>query len=75
MDNWNLDTPRASYKQTVDAWVNAIRAQEALAIENHSEVVWEEWDATGLSEEDLRTKVDEARDVYEDALREANLRF
>jgi hypothetical protein len=75
MDNSNLDQLRVTYKQAIDQWVVAIRAEEALATSDHSEVAWERWDEAGLAKEDLNSKAKEARDAYKDALREANLGF
>jgi hypothetical protein len=75
MDNANLDQPRLAYKKAVDEWVNAIRAEEALAKPDHSEVAWEKWDAAGFVEDDAQTKAKEARDAYKDALRDVNLGF
>ena len=39
-----LDQLRLTYKQAVDNWVEAIRAEEALATEDHSMVAMENWD-------------------------------
>jgi hypothetical protein len=75
IDNATLDQLRLNYKKLVDEWVNAIRAQEALATPDHSEVAWEKWDAAGFVEEDAQTKAKEARDAYEGGLREANMGF
>jgi hypothetical protein len=75
MDNANLDQPRLAYKKAVDEWVNAIRAEEALAKPDYSEVAWEKWDAAGFVEDDAQTKAKEARDAYKDALRDVNLGF
>jgi hypothetical protein len=75
MDNPNFDQLRLAYKQAVDQWVTAIRAEEALATADHSEPAWERWDEAGFAEQDLQSKAKEARDAYKDALREANLGF
>jgi hypothetical protein len=75
MDNLNLDQLRLAYKQAVDQWVGAIRAEEALATPDHSEVAWERWDEAGFAEQDLQSKAKKARDAYKDGLREANLGF
>jgi len=56
MDSSSLDQLRVTYKQAVDQWVAAIRAEEALATSDHSEVAWERWDEAGLAEEDLESK-------------------
>ena len=36
MDDQDLDQLLRSYRQAVDAWVGAIRAEESLATEDHS---------------------------------------
>jgi len=75
MDISNLDALRLAYKQAVDEWVAAIRAGEALATPDHSEVAWEHWDEATLAEQDAQEKAKRARDEYEDALRNLNLGF
>ena len=75
MDKSTLDQLRLDYKKATDEWVLAIRAEEALATPDHSEVAWEHWDTAGLAEEDARSKAKHARDEYKDGLREANLGF
>ena len=46
-----------------------LRAEEALASPDHSEVAMEHWDAAGFTEQDAQTKAKKARDEYKDALR------
>jgi hypothetical protein len=75
MDTSTLDSLRLAYKLATDQWVNAIRAEEALATADHSVVAWEHWDTAGFAEEDARAKAKAARDAYKDGLREANLGF
>jgi hypothetical protein len=75
MDIANLDELRLAYKQASEQWVLAIRAEEALATPDHSEVAWENWDAAGLAEQEAQSKAKAAKDAYENALREANLGF
>jgi hypothetical protein len=69
MDNATLDELQCAYKQAVDQWVAAIRAEEALATPDHSEVAMENWDAAGFAEQDAQKKAKDARDEYKDALR------
>jgi len=69
MDKATLDELQRTYKQTVDQWVAAIRAEEALATPDHSEVAMERWDAAGFAEQDAQKKAKQARDEYKDALR------
>jgi hypothetical protein len=75
MENSNLDELRLAYKKATDEWVDAIRAEEALATPDHSEVAWEHWDTATLAEQDAQGKAKAARDAYKDGLREANLGF
>jgi len=75
MDTSALDELRLAYKQATDEWVTAIRAEEALATADHSEVAWEHWDTATLAEQDAGSKAKVARDAYKDGLREANLGF
>jgi hypothetical protein len=75
MDNLNFDELRIAYKQATEEWVEAIRAEEALATSDHSEAAWDKWDTAGLAVEDAQAKAEEARDAFKDALREVNLGF
>ena len=70
MDKSKLDELQLAYKQTVDQWVVAIRAEEALATLDHSEVAMERWDAAGFAEQDAQNKAKHARDEYKDGLRQ-----
>ena len=73
MSEPNLDQLRFLYKKAVDEWVDAIRAEEALATPDHSMVAWENWDAAHLAEHDAHEKVSEAREAYKDGLRAVNI--
>ncbi len=75
MDKSALDQLRLAYKQATEKWVQAIRAEEALATPDHSELAWEHWDGAGLAEEDARSKAKLARDEYRDELRKVNFGF
>jgi hypothetical protein len=70
MTKARLSEFRLTYKKAVDEWVNAIRAEEALATTDHSMTAMELWDAAHFKEEDAQTKAIEARDAYKDALRD-----
>jgi hypothetical protein len=72
MTKSNLDPLRIAYKQAVDEWVDAIRAEEALATEDHSMVAMEKWDDAHFQEQDAQKKANEARDAYKGELRQAN---
>jgi len=69
MEDSKLDELQQTYKQAVDEWVAAIRAEEALATPDHSEVAMERWDRAGFAEQDAQEKAKHARDQYKDALR------
>jgi hypothetical protein len=72
MSDTNLDQLRLNYKKAVDEWVEAIRAEEALATPDHSMRAMEAWDAAHFKEHDAHTRATEAREAYKDGLREAN---
>jgi hypothetical protein len=72
MDKANLDQLRFAYKAEVDKWVDAIRAEEALAKEDHSMIAMEKWDDAHFREQDAQKNANEARDAYKDGLRQVN---
>ena len=66
-----LDQLQAAYKAAVDAWVEAIRHEEALAsVADHSVADVDAWEAADEAEDEAREKAKEAKQAYEDALRE-----
>ncbi|HUE41943.1 MAG TPA: hypothetical protein VMP12_00190 [Candidatus Sulfotelmatobacter sp.] len=67
-----LDKLRDDYKKAVDAWVAAIRAEEALATPDHSMTAMEKWDEAHFREQDAQKTATTARDGYKDALRSVN---
>jgi hypothetical protein len=72
MSNSDLDQLRLAYKTAVDEWVDAIRAEEALATPDHSMVAMEHWGTAHFAEHDAHLKAIEAREAYKDALRMVN---
>jgi hypothetical protein len=64
-----LDELQAAYKNTVEAWIAAIRKEEALASVNHDVADVDKWEQAHLEEDELRNKVKTAKEEYEDALR------
>lgn len=70
-----LDQMQSAYKSAVEEWVAAIREEEALASGNHSEAELDAWEAAGFKEEEARNKAKEAKEQYEDALREKFFNF
>jgi hypothetical protein len=69
MSKPNLDELQTTYKQAVDRWVAAIRAEEALATPNHSETAMEQWDEADFSVQDSEKQARKARDQYKEGLR------
>ena len=69
MGNSSLDELQLAYKQAVDRWVQAIRAEEALATPDHSESAMERWDEAGFAEQEAQHNAKQARDEYKGALR------
>src|ERR1700759_2976382 len=67
-----LDNLRTTYKSAVEAWVSAIRAEEALATPDHSMTAMEKWDDAHFREQDAQKAAVTARDAYKDALRAVN---
>ena len=72
MSKEDLDQLRLTYKAAVDAWVDAIRAEEQLATPDHSMVAMEKWDDAHFAEHDAHSKATEAREAYKDSLRKVN---
>lgn len=72
MSKADLDQLRLVSKKAVDEWVNAIRAEEALATPDHSMVAMEKWDDAHFREQDAQSKASEAREAYKDGLRNVN---
>ncbi len=72
MENADYDRLRQTYKNAVDAWVAAIREEEALATPDHSMVAMEKWDDAGFKEQDAQKKALAAKAALQNALREFN---
>jgi hypothetical protein len=75
IDIAELDKMQSGYKAAVEAWIAAIRKEEALALVNHSETQVDEWEAASFAAEDAREKAKAAKKAYEDALREEFFNF
>jgi hypothetical protein len=75
MDDQDFDQLLRSYRQAVDAWVGAIRAEESLATRDHSMVQMEKWDDAGFELHDTELAAKKARDTYKNALRKKNYGF
>ncbi len=70
-----LDQLQSAYKSAVEAWITAIREEEALASTEHSAADIDKWEDAGFREEKARGKVKAAKEQYEDALREKFFNF
>jgi hypothetical protein len=75
MQDKNFDQLLNDYRQALDTWVAAIRAEEALANDDHSMVEMEKWDAAGFTAHDAEAVAKKARDQYKNALRKKNYGF
>ncbi len=75
IDVSELDQMQSRYKSAVEAWVSAIRQEEALASVNHSVAQVDQWENASDLEEDARTKAKAAKKDYEDALRKEFFNF
>jgi hypothetical protein len=75
MDNVDLDQLRTQYKKAVDEWVNAIRAEEALATPDHSMTAMEKWDSARFDEQDAESRATKARDGVQGCLTPGELRL
>lgn len=75
IDVAELDQMQANYKAAVDAWIAAIRDEEALASVNHSVAEVDKWENAAGREDEARAKVKDAKKAYEDALREKFFNF
>jgi hypothetical protein len=70
-----LDQLQRAYQSAVEAWIAAIRHEEALASTEHSVADIDRWEEADSAEEDARDKVKVAKRDYEDALREKFFNF
>jgi hypothetical protein len=68
-DTSELDRLQSAYKAAVEAWIAAIRQEEALASVNHSVAEVDQWEGAHFKEDKLRNGVLAAKKRYEDALR------
>ncbi len=70
-----LDNLQAAYKAAVEQWIVAIKKEEALASVNHSVAEVDIWEGAHFEEDEARTKVLEAKEAYEGALRRKFFNF
>ncbi|MTV30431.1 hypothetical protein GJ654_05430 [Rhodoblastus acidophilus] len=65
-----LDTLQTAYKAALEQWISAIRTEEALVCVNHTLAEVDRWEQAHFDEEDARERAKEAKQDYENALRE-----
>jgi len=65
-----LDELQTAYKDAVEQWIVAIRKEESLASVNHSVAEVDKWEQAHFEEDEMRNKVKDAKEAYEEALRE-----
>jgi hypothetical protein len=71
-----LDQLQASYRAAVEEWIAAIRHEEALAsVADHSVTDIDAWEEADATEDEARENAKEAKQAYEDALREKFFHF
>ena len=64
-----LDTLQKAYKDAVDRWIAAIRAEENLATPDHSISACEIWEQAGFQADEARARTNNAKEAYKDGLR------
>ena len=74
-DHLKLDSMQAAYKTAVEAWIAAIREEEALASVHHNLAEVDAWEAAHFREEEARDKAKAAKAEYEDELRQVFFGF
>jgi len=74
-ENQNFDQLLKSYRQAVDRWVDAIRAEERLANDDHSMKEMELWDDADFQRQDAEAAAKKAHSAYKNALRKKNYGF
>jgi hypothetical protein len=70
-----LDRLRQAYKDAVEQWITAIRAEENMATPDHTVPAVDVWEHAGFDEGDARDKAKRARQEYEEALRKTDFGF
>jgi hypothetical protein len=65
-----LDELQASYKTALEAWIEAIRKEEALVSVTHDVADVDQWEQAHFDEDEARAAAKDAKSKYEDALRE-----
>jgi len=71
----DLDRLQQTYKDAVDQWIAAIRAEESLATPDHSIPAWELWEQAGFKEQAAKDKAKVAKEAYKDGLRQLDYKI
>lgn len=69
-DTAQLDALQKAYKAAVEEWIAAIKHEEDLASVDHDVAKIDLWEQASFAEDEIRSRVKEAKKAYEDALRE-----
>jgi hypothetical protein len=75
MSEPDYDQALRAYVEAVDRWVDAIRAEQALATPDHGMQEMERWDSAGSTLLDREAEAKKARDRYKNILRKKNYGF
>ncbi len=75
METEDLDGLQSAYRAAVEAWIAAIREEEALASVNHSVAEVDQWELAHFHEEEIRHRAKAAKKEYEAALRQKFFHF
>ncbi len=69
IERLELDRLEQAYKASVDRWIDAIRAEEALATADHSIAAWEHWEQAGFKAQQAQVLSTSAKEAYKAGLR------
>ena len=69
IERTDLDRLQKAYKDAVDLWIAAIRAEENLATPDHSIVAWEIWEQAGFKAQGAQERATMAKEAYKGGLR------
>jgi hypothetical protein len=75
MEHDELLQLQKDYKAAVEEWIEAIRAEEALAAVHPTLSQVDKWEAAHDQEEEARKKAKKAKNDYEDAIRKYIFHF
>jgi hypothetical protein len=66
---------QAAYKYAVNEWIEAIKAEEALAFAQPTIREEDIWQQAHFKEDEARSKAKQAKKLYEDAIRQSLFQF